>query len=202
MRNEIGLGADETRTFIRRLMSSERAATPLAAIAVAAGAAAAVDEGLRATVDQARAAGHSWSDIGQVLGTSRQAAFQRFGRPTDPRTGRPQADAMLPDAENRAATLLADLADGRWAEVCQAFNDRLAAVLDATGLAEVWARLAGTVGALERAGRPVAHQAGDYTVVDVPLFFEAGERTGRVSYDRDGRVAGLFLVPAGPARRG
>jgi hypothetical protein len=27
--------------------------------------------------------------------------------------------------------------------------------------------------------------------VDVPLFFEAGERTGRVSYDRDGKVAGL-----------
>jgi hypothetical protein len=37
----------------------------------------------------------------------------------------------------------------------------------------------------------------DFTVVDLPLFFEAGERMGRVSYDRDGRVAGLFFLPRG-----
>jgi hypothetical protein len=40
------------------------------------------DVALRAAVDRARAAGHSWSRIGEVLGTTRQAAFQRFGRPT------------------------------------------------------------------------------------------------------------------------
>jgi hypothetical protein len=39
----------------------------------------------------------------------------------------------------------------------------------------------------------VAHQAGDYTVVDVPMRFEAAELTGRVSYDRAGQVAGLYL---------
>ena len=43
-------------------------------------------------------------------------------------------------------------------------------------------------------GEAVAHQAGDYTVVDVPLHFEAASLTGRVSYDRAGRVAGLFFV--------
>ena len=36
-------------------------------------------------------------------------------------------------------------------------------------------------------------QAGDYTVVDVPLRFEAAELTGRVSYDRAGQVSGLFF---------
>ena len=52
-------------------------------------------------------------------------------------------------------------------------------------------------GEFERHGEPSAHQAGDFTVVDVPLFFEAGERTGRVSYDQDARVAGLFFLPRG-----
>jgi hypothetical protein len=46
-----------------------------------------------------------------VLGTTRQAAFQRFGRPLDPRTGVPMAEEILPGAAERAAGLLADVAE-------------------------------------------------------------------------------------------
>jgi hypothetical protein len=49
-------------------------------------------------------------------------------------------------------------------------------------------------GRYEGMGEPVAHQAGDYTVIDVPLHFEAADLTGRVSYDRAGQVAGLFFL--------
>lgn len=35
---------------------------------------------LQAAVDQARTAGDSWTIIGAALATSRQAAYQRFGR--------------------------------------------------------------------------------------------------------------------------
>jgi len=35
---------------------------------------------LREAVDQARAAGDSWTIIGAALETTRQAAYQRFGR--------------------------------------------------------------------------------------------------------------------------
>jgi hypothetical protein len=45
-------------------------------------------------------------------------------------------------------------------------------------------------------GEPFAYQADDVTAVDIPLFFEAGERTGRVVLDRGGQVVGLFLRPA------
>ena len=38
-----------------------------------------VEDTLRALVDQARAAGHTWAEIGELLHVSRQAAFQRFG---------------------------------------------------------------------------------------------------------------------------
>ena len=55
---------------------------PLAAVAAARELSAATDAALQAAVDRARAAGNSWKRIGDVLGTTRQAAFQRFGRRT------------------------------------------------------------------------------------------------------------------------
>jgi hypothetical protein len=55
------------------------------------------------------------------------------------------------------------------------------------------------VGRFERMGEPFAHRAGDDTMVDVPLHFEAGEGVGSIRFDRDGRVAGLMLRPASPA---
>jgi hypothetical protein len=73
----------------------------------------------------------------------------------------------------------------------------VAAKLDAGGLAAAWAQVIGLVGRYERRDEPRVFQAGDYAVVDVPLYFEAGERTGRISYDREGRVAGLFFLPSG-----
>ena len=42
---------------------------------------------LRESVLLARTAGHTWQEIGDLLGVTRQAAFQRFGSPVDPRTG-------------------------------------------------------------------------------------------------------------------
>lgn len=152
------------------------------------------EEGLAMAVRRARGAGRTWAEIGTVLGTSRQAAFQRFGRPTDPRTSKPMADAALPDATDRALVLFADLTAGRWERVCQNFDERVAEKLDVDGLAAAWAQVIGMVGNYEHCGNPQAHQAGDYTVVNVPLFFEAGERVGRVSYDREGWVAGLFFL--------
>lgn len=49
---------------------------------------------LRQAVASARSAGHSWDDIGRLLGVSRQAAQQRFGPPVSARG----ADRRAPDA--------------------------------------------------------------------------------------------------------
>lgn len=38
-----------------------------------------VDDVLRSLVAQAREEGRTWAEIGEIFGTSRQAAFQRFG---------------------------------------------------------------------------------------------------------------------------
>jgi hypothetical protein len=148
----------------------DAALAPLAAVAVIRSLARVVEDGMREAVQRARQAGHTWAELGDLLGTTRQAAFQRFGRPIDPRTGVPMAEEILPGA----------------AEV--------AAKLDAPGLAAVWAQVIGAAGEHLGMGEPVAHQAGDYTVVDVPLHFEAANLTGRVSYDHAGQVAGLFFL--------
>jgi Protein of unknown function (DUF3887) len=187
--------AEAGRDLVRRMLSG-RSAGALEAISVAQSIVQGAEEGLAMTVRQAREAGHTWAEVGQRLGTSRQAAFQRFGRPADPRTGLPM-EPVLPDAGERALELLDDLADGRWAAVCARFNATVAAKLDAEGLAAVWAQVIGMVGACERRDAPQVFAAGDYAVVDVPLSFEAGERTARISYDREGRVAGLFFLPRG-----
>lgn len=104
------------------------------------------------------------------------------------------SDTILPGAAERAVALLADVSEQRWEQVTGGFNQRMAEALDARGLAAAWAQVVGTAGEYQGMGEPVAHQAGDYTVVDVPLRFEAAEMTGQVSYDRAGQVAGLFLL--------
>ncbi len=60
-------------------LSDPGSGSPLEAMAAARELSCATDAALRTAVDRARAAGHSWSSIGDVLGTTRQAAFQRFG---------------------------------------------------------------------------------------------------------------------------
>ena len=42
---------------------------------------------LDGAVQEARAQGRTWAEIGEELNMSRQAAFKRFGRPVDPSTG-------------------------------------------------------------------------------------------------------------------
>jgi len=173
---------------------SDSTLTPLGAVAVIRSLARVVEDGMREAVQAARQAGHTWAELGDLLGTTRQAAFQRFGRPLDPRTGAPMADAILPGATERAATLIADVAEQRWEQARAGFDQRMSAVLSAQALAAAWAQVIGTAGAYQGMGEPVAHQAGDYTVVDVPLHFEAAELTGRVSFSGTGQVAGLFFL--------
>ena len=199
-----GPAAAGTAPLLTRLINAGRVALdgvpapgplgPLEAVGVISSLARVVEDGMREAVQQARQAGHTWAELGDLLGTTRQAAFQRFGRPLDPRTGVPMAEETLPGAGGRASALLADIAERRWDQARAGFSPRMADALDVSGLAAAWAQVIGTAGEYQGMGEPVAHQAGDYTVVTIPLQFEAAERAGRVSYDRAGQVAGLYFV--------
>jgi hypothetical protein len=157
---------------------------------------------LKLCVQQARDAGHTWQEIGDLLGVTRQAAFQRFGKPIDPRTGEPMDKTVhMADAAERAVEIVTAVLDGRMDEARQSFNaEVLAAFTDevrANGLATV----TGLVGAFEGfgAGEPFVRRIGDHTVVDIPLRYEAGDMKARVAFDADEKVAGLFiLAPEAP----
>ena len=103
------------------------------------------------------------------------------------------ADAILPGATERAAGLIADVAERRWEQARAGFSQRMSDALSAEALAAAWAQVIGAAGAYQGMGEPIAYQAGDYTVVDVPLHFEAAELNGRVSFSGTGQVAGLFF---------
>lgn len=149
---------------------------------------------LRAAVDRARDAGRTWQEIGDVLGVTRQAAFQRFGHPIDPRTGKTMTSAIRPGAAEHAAQLVIDWIGGDYRAMSADFNDEVRQKSSADTMAAAWAAVAGMVGGYEGMDEPLARQWGDYTVVDIPLRFEAGRMNARVSYDSAGKVAGVFIL--------
>jgi Protein of unknown function (DUF3887) len=184
--------ADAARRLITEL---GRAGSPQDALAAARDLSAAGDAAMGAAVDLARAAGYSWRDIGEVLGTSRQAAFQRFGHPVDPRTGEPMSRDVPPDAADRAVTIFGWQNEGRWDEILAELDDRMRERLDANLLARGWAHMAGLFGRFEGTGEPFARRAGDDVLVDIPLHWEAGDARGIVRFDSEGKVAGLAIRP-------
>jgi Protein of unknown function (DUF3887) len=152
---------------------------------------------LRLAVRQARAAGHTWQDLGVLLGVTRQAAFQRFGRQIDLWTGEPMSKAALPDAGERATEALIDWIGARYGDVIARFDPAMTSRLPADELAAAWAKVVGAVGEYQRMGEPAVRQLGDYTVADVPLSFEAGLLSGRVVYDSEAKISGLFVLGPG-----
>jgi Protein of unknown function (DUF3887) len=171
------------------------AGSPRDAVTAARELSAAADEALQVAIDRARAAGRSWKEIGDVLGTSKQAAFQRFGHPVDPRTGAPMSRTVPPEARERANAFLASFTEGRWADVLDDFDDHMRERHDVSRLASGWAMMIGLYGAYQSMGEVSPVLAGDDVVIDVPVYFEAGEAMLGARFDRNGKVAGLRLHP-------
>jgi hypothetical protein len=170
--------------------------SPDGAVVAARNLSAAAEAALQAAVDRARSAGQTWRDIGHVLGTSKQAAFQRFGHPVDPRTGAAMTRTVPPGSDQRATAFLARFTAGRWEEVLEDFDDLMRQRHDADRLASGWAQMIAMFGSYQGMGEVSPFRVGDSTVVDVLLAFEAGEAMVWVSFDLDGKVTGLRLYPA------
>jgi Protein of unknown function (DUF3887) len=157
---------------------------------------------LKLCVEQSRDAGHTWQEIGDLLGVTRQAAFQRFGKPIDPRTGEPMDKTVqMTDAADRAVQIVTDVLEGRMDEARPAFNAQVLAAFTDEVRGDALATVAGLVGAFEGFGdgEPFVRRVGDLTLVDIPLRYEAGDMKARVAFDADEKVAGLFiLMPDAP----
>jgi hypothetical protein len=154
---------------------------------------------MAAAVQQAREAGRTWQEIGEVLGVSRQAAFQRYGKPIDPRNGEVMNTSPLPDAVELARAVIDDHAHGRWADITARFDDTMRSGLTEEGLAEAWAHIAGLAGAYESHGDTVAERTGLFTTTNTPLTFEAGDFVARITFRDDRTIAGLYILNPDPA---
>jgi hypothetical protein len=180
---------------------------PLARVRSAATSLHLAERALADAVRRAQAAGHSWAAVGAVLGTSRQAAFKRFGTPRDPRTGGAMVRTGRAGVVETTERVFAALDAGRHDELCAMMPDDVARVLTRDVLLDVWARAVADTGNLVRC-RDTAVElpegehapAGELlgTVVGATtLVCEAGEWQGRVALDQDDRLLGLLVVPPG-----
>lgn len=174
---------------------------PLAAVRASVGVQTRAGGLVAAAVERARASGCTWHQIGDVLGISRQAAFQRFGRPIDPRTGEAMNTTPLPEAGSLAETVVDDLATARWKRVVARFDQVMAERLNEDGLAAAWAQIIALRGAYEGRGEVTVERVADFTMTTTPLAFEAGDFVARISFRDDRTIGGLFLLRGDEAGR-
>jgi hypothetical protein len=154
-----------------------------------------VEDSLRALVEQARTAGHTWAEIGDVLRVSRQAAFQRFGggrRPT-PEDG--SIAAPVEGAVEHAVPVLQAFLDGRLDDARSSFGERMLKACSAELLADVREKVRRRAGGVQALGTAVVSVRDGYTVVDIPVALEHADGVGRVVLDADRQVAGFFVRP-------
>lgn len=149
---------------------------------------------MAAAVQQAREAGRTWQEIGDVLGVSRQAVFQRYGKPIDPRSGEVMNTSPLPEAADLARTVIDDLTHARWADVRARFDATMLEGLSEEQLAEPWVQIAAAIGAYEGHGETDVVRAGDFTTTNTPLRFEAGDLVARITFRDDRTIAGLYFL--------
>lgn len=184
----------QTDAFLASRVLTEDGDDAATTIRHALGIQAAAGDVVRSVVHQARDRGTTWQTIGDLLGVSRQAAFQRYGKPIDPRTGEPMSTTPLSDAAELAAAVIHDLQAGRWGSVTARFDETMRAGLSEDALAAAWAQIVGTSGAFEGRGEPVVTRAGDVTVTATPLTMEAGDYTARIAFRDDRTIAGLHIL--------
>jgi hypothetical protein len=154
-----------------------------------------VDDTLRALVEQARAAGHTWAEIGEILHVSRQAAFQRFGGGRRPAAGEDAVEVPVQDAVEHAVPVLQAFLDGRWDDARSTFDERMLQACSVELLADVREKVRREAGEVQTLGTPAVSVRDGYTLVDIPVALERADGFGRVVLNADRQVAGFFIRP-------
>ncbi|MGH3262685.1 MAG: hypothetical protein ACRDNS_11865, partial [Trebonia sp.] len=112
-----------------------------------------VEDTLHALVDQARAVGHTWAEIGELLHVSRQAAFQRFG------SGSPTVEegiaVPVDGAVEAAVPVLQAFLDGRFDDARARFDERMRTACSVGVLADVREKVRAYGGEVQALGTPV-----------------------------------------------
>ena len=192
-REMLGLLLQTQAEAVANVVRGKGSTDPMPAIAATSSLAKLVDEVLRLLVLQARTDRRTWREIGDLLGTTRQAAFQRFGSEEEEEI-HVTTEAMT-GAAAEARRLLQLFLDGRHAELRESFAPAMSTGLSEEMLKTVRQQLEGAAGAFDSFnGRARVQTMGVNTVVDVPMRFAWGDMKGRVAFDPDERIAGFFVL--------
>lgn len=152
------------------------------------------DQVLRDSVERAQADHVPWQQIGDVLGISRQAAFQRFRNGDDPQGGSSMKstnqNALIPRSEG----VYHHLAQGDYPSVGQQMTFLVQRMLTEGKVMGVWSEATALSGALESLGESFVRPSGSSVVVETPLSFEAGDLVGRIAFNRRGKIVGMLLL--------
>ena len=154
-----------------------------------------VEDTLRALVNQARTAGHTWAEIGELLHVSRQAAFQRFGGGPRP-TVEDGVAVPVDGAIETAVPVLQAFLDGRFDDARARFSERMLDACSVELMADVREKVRQYGGGVQELGAPVISVRDGYTGVDIPVALDRADGIGRVVLDADRRVVGFFVRPA------
>lgn len=162
---------------------------------------------LQAAVDRARANGHTWAQLGEVLGITRQAAFKRFGSARDPRTGGTMNPTRtIDDAVELTERVFRLIDAGDYDTLGGLMTEEAAAILTRDLVLETWARAVAENGNLlgcrgtgvelpdgtpAEPGEVLLGSLVGHTVLEC----EAGHWLGRVALDPAYRVVGLLVAP-------
>lgn len=177
----------------------------LTRLADARDALAAAEQGLRDAVAAARDAGHTWQDVADVLGVTRQAAFKRFAHPVDPHTGEHVNPVPPVDVATLARDVAAHLADrdvawvrSRMTHLCarELSVGRLRAVLDEVDAAYGATRQVEPGSAHTLDGTPLPSGPVEPPAVGRALSrHDGGDVVTHVQVNRSGTIVGLTLRP-------
>lgn len=154
------------------------------------------DRALHAIVQDARTAGFTWQQIGDITGTSRQGAFQRFGSGSGTAPDSLEI-APLPNATSIAEAMFAAFMAGDRASILPHMTRSMAAALTPRRQEEFRRQLVEELGCLETTMVDAADVAmlGDLTVVTAPLRFQRGLAHGRIAFTPESAVLGLWIEP-------
>jgi hypothetical protein len=85
----------------------------------------------------------------------------------------------------------------KWAAVVEQFNSQMRAGLTAEGLKTAWAQIEVEFGAYRsRSTTTRVRPSSTDVVFDTPLAFTKMPGKSRITFDRDGKIAGLFILKA------
>ncbi len=192
LRARVALVLDQNLSVVNAALRGEDgAASPMSALLSARTAAEAIEQATRSIVEQARAAGSTWQEIGELLAITRQAAQQRFGQAT--------AETETALLALRAAEVVSQVDAAAWNDVTADWDDVMRDQLGAQRLGEAWRQIVASAGPLQTIGQSSVIRKGPYRIADVPLIFEHGPMKARVVFNHEQKISGLFvLLPDAP----